>query len=313
MNLIELHYHLPKNVHSMDAYVKNRAEAEVLRILKEISSLLDLEVDFETEALATGGIREFIKIITKKKNRKRTLIVLGYLGVIFSGVATTVIADKITEDKELKDLEKKKIKLEIQKLENETGAIDSSKYQKQFVQNVVNIISYDHRIITFKSNLFQTLQSESSINKFGIRILSEDHKPILEEKVIDKDNFKNYIVPNEISSTATINGAFIEIVSPVLSKGVYKWKGIYNGRQISFNLLDADFKKSVVEGKVSFANGTVIKCDIVIDQAMNQEGDIKTICVDVSGVDEVFQGDIRIETPRLKNKKELANQTKLDL
>ena len=63
MEKLELHYYLSGESHSMDAFVKNKAEAELLKVFKEISDILKLDLSFEIEALTEGGIKEFIKIL----------------------------------------------------------------------------------------------------------------------------------------------------------------------------------------------------------------------------------------------------------
>ncbi len=40
MEKLELHYYLENDFHSMDAFVKNKAEAELLKVFKEISEIL---------------------------------------------------------------------------------------------------------------------------------------------------------------------------------------------------------------------------------------------------------------------------------
>ena len=69
----------------MDAFVKNKAEAELLKVFKEISELLELDLSFEIEALTEGGIKEFIKILKKKKTKKQIAKILAVVGVICSG------------------------------------------------------------------------------------------------------------------------------------------------------------------------------------------------------------------------------------
>lgn len=73
MDKFEVHYYLEDNIHSMDAFQKNKAEAQLLKILKEVSDTLSLELSFEIEALEQGGIREFIRIIKKKKTGESLL------------------------------------------------------------------------------------------------------------------------------------------------------------------------------------------------------------------------------------------------
>jgi hypothetical protein len=54
----EIHYFLPDNMHSMDAVVKNKCEAEFLAIAYEVIRLLELDITLNTEALKEGGLRD---------------------------------------------------------------------------------------------------------------------------------------------------------------------------------------------------------------------------------------------------------------
>jgi len=47
-NTIELHYWMNDGTHSMDAFIQNECEREFLGILKEISSVFEVEVEIES-------------------------------------------------------------------------------------------------------------------------------------------------------------------------------------------------------------------------------------------------------------------------
>ena len=46
MEKIEIHYYLENDLHSMDAFIKNKAESELLKVFKEISDILELDLCF---------------------------------------------------------------------------------------------------------------------------------------------------------------------------------------------------------------------------------------------------------------------------
>ena len=42
--ILQVHYYLSNNSHSMDAKILNKVERELLKIVEEVSSILDLEL-----------------------------------------------------------------------------------------------------------------------------------------------------------------------------------------------------------------------------------------------------------------------------
>ena len=91
-----------------------------------------------------------------------------------------------------------------------------------------------------------------------------------------------------------------------------KWRGYYDTKPISFNLLDTDFKNSVLNREISFQNGTSIKCLLEFEKEMDDEGNIKTTEVNVFDVKNVFEGETIIITKRGKEITEEKRQTKFD-
>ena len=51
---LKVHYHLSGGAHRMDALVRNRAEGELLALLKEVGAVLGLPVHVETHAYGEG-------------------------------------------------------------------------------------------------------------------------------------------------------------------------------------------------------------------------------------------------------------------
>ncbi|MFC0186170.1 hypothetical protein ACFFJX_28550 [Pseudarcicella hirudinis] len=113
MNLLELHYYLDDNSHSMNAIVKNKSEAELIKLFFEVSNLLDLDITLEFEALKEGGIKDIIKYFKKKKNKQALMI---FFGTIISNVLINITSDYFIKDKELEELNKEEKRLNILKL-----------------------------------------------------------------------------------------------------------------------------------------------------------------------------------------------------
>lgn len=108
MEFLQLHYFLKDELHSVDAFINNKAEYELLRIFKEVTSILELEgeLQFETIAIEEGGIKAFYKLISKKKNKRKIKNALLYLAGILSVIISDVVSDQIKTDHEYEKLKK---------------------------------------------------------------------------------------------------------------------------------------------------------------------------------------------------------------
>lgn len=313
MEKLELHYYLSDESHSMDAFVKNKAEAELLKVFKEISDLLELDLSFEIEALTEGGIKEFIKILKKKKTKKQIANILAVVGVIFSGVLTNIISDQFTKNPELEKSQLEESQLNIKKLKRDLEKEDISERESTLIiENLTVIISNTDKIKFHRSNFYSNLLKENKIEQISTTELDENNNPLSEEKKVSRENFNEFIVHKVKIDSEFIEDANIEIVSPVLKKGKMKWRGYYDSKPISFNLLDSDFRNSVLNREVSFQNGTSIKCLLEFEKEMDDEGNIKTTEINVFDVSNIFEGETTIITKRGKEIIEEKKQTKLD-
>lgn len=296
----------------MDAFIKNKAEAELLKIFKEIASVLDLDLSLEIEAVTEGGIKEFFKVLNKSKNRKQAVRVLVAVGVIFSGVITNIISDQFTKNSELENSQLEESQLNIQKLKRDLAQDESpSDSQVTIINNITIQLSNNDKIKFHRSNFYTQLLAEPRIEKVSITELDENKKPISKEKAVNRSDFKKFVVEKVKIESEYIENANIEIISPVLRSGKMKWRGYYDSKSISFNLMDTEFKNMVLNREVSFANGTSIKCTIELEKEMDDDGNIKVTEVNVYDVTNVFEGQSTIVTKRGKQIIEAKNQTKL--
>ena len=313
MEKLELHYYLSDKSHSMDAFVKNKAEAELLKVFKEISELLELDLSFEIEALTEGGIKEFIKILKKKKTKKQIAKILAVVGVIFSGVLTNIISDQFTKNPELEKSQLEESQLNIKKLKRDLEKEDILEEESTLIiENLTVIISNTDKIKFHRSNFYSNLLKENKIEQISTTELDENNNPLSEEKKVSIENFNKFIVHKVKIDSEFIEDVNIEIVSPVLKKGKMKWRGYYDSKPISFILLDSDFRNSVLNREVSFQNGTSIKCLLEFEKEMDDEGNIKTTEINVFDVSNIFEGETTIITKRGKEIIEEKKQTKLD-
>lgn len=313
MKNLEIHYYLENQSHSMDAFVKNKSEAELLKLISEITILLDVEIDLEFEAIKQGGIKDIIKYFKKKKNKKQLNNFLIFLGGIIGGVLINVSSDYLNKDKETEELTKEEKRLNIRKLKRNIDEDALSEDEKaKAINQIIFLISEDHKVKVFKSRFYYNLLKENKLYQLSTTELTENYEPISKENIIERSYFKNQILETEDKKPIFIENAIVEIVSPVLKQGSIKWKGIYDGQSISFNLLDKEFKSSVINKQYSFVNGTSIKCKLELIQSINDDGEIYNKEINVYDVLEIFDGVQTIITKKAKKLKELKNQIKID-
>jgi len=303
-NTIELHYWLNNDSHSMDANIENRCDYAILGILKELGIIFETELIIETEALGEGGLRRWLKIIFQTEQRKATISTALLIAILTVTITTPLsqvgnkLIDKIFEDKELKQLEKDKLKLEIQNLK-----IDIN--QKGDTIHLNNLIKRK------KSNFYQALDNCKKVNSISF-ISTDSHKEyVYNEKTIEKKDFSKYILITDDLEPIEDENSVIEIISPVLKKGNYRWMGIYNGEPIIFNMQSKEFKSLVQNGEIEFKNGSSINCHIRIRKKIDNEGLEKTVGYDVLRVNHYFENNKPIETKegrKHRQKKEAERQ-----
>jgi len=261
-NEIEIHYALPEGVHSANAFCVVRAEQEFLHILKESAGLLDIEFTLEAQALAEGGLRQIWKAFGKNAGQISTLIALAAL----------VMSLRPSADKELVDLQKEEARLHIQLLKQQLGtaanpatADDAAKAAKE--------VSDDIKIVRRRSNFYQAISADPKIASVSFSIRNDGAlaaDPIL----IPRDDFPKYIaLTGELPSTHD-DEAVIGIISPVLKKGRFKWKGEYKGEYIEFWIQDKKFRESVLKKEVEFHSGTAIGCILESRLRVDEVGEV---------------------------------------
>lgn len=242
-NTIELHYWFNDNTHTMDALVFNKCEAEFIAISKEIIDKLKLDVEIEVEALAPGGLRSWFKFKQKDLNTLKVGVALYFITNVLGTPLTTTLDELIRSylfDNELVELqeEKEKLKLDLLKLKGEieqlSSTLDENKIKKK------------------RSNYYEQINNCKKIDKLSITIVDDSKNNIFLSKYINKADFSKFIITSDDIEPEENENAIIEIISPVLKKGKYKWTGIYNGEVINFNMKSSEFKTLVQTRKVQF-------------------------------------------------------------
>jgi len=311
-NKLELHYYLSEDSHSMNAFVRNACEKELLSIFKEVITSLDLKIKIESEAFKEGGLRETWNFLGE--NSVQLMFILT--------IASTLLSRIPIENKELLALQVKNLKLdnelktfELQKIKKELSS--NEKITEETIDRTLEIFDNDFKITKHKSNFYKRLNSDSKITKISTSKFNIQSEPIDQEATVERSQFKNFILhSNELPPNVDKN-ASIDIISPVLKKGTFKWKGFYNGKIINFEMKDKIFNESVLSKNIEFINGTSIKCVLQQYRKLEDTGQEKILKNKVTTVFEIISSEQNTHTEQGKKYKRLEeqknNQLKFDL
>lgn len=305
-NNLELHYYFSDKSHQIDSLVKNKCEAELLAIIYEVASSLGLDTKIITEAYREGGFKDIWKLI--EGNSSAITVVLLVVQILVSTVPLIV-------DSEKEELEKELIKLQIEEAKHNLKEIQKNiKTENNIEENVTKAtgqLKKNLKIIKRKSNFYTTLASYPKVTKVGVSVLNYNLLPISDELLVNRSDFRNFILSTNKLKAEELETE-IEIISPVLKEGNYKWKGIYNKEPITFDMLDATFKESVLIDDIPFQHGTSILCVLRINRELDEVGDIKIKGYSVTTVIEKIDGASTQETQQGKKyrhaKKLMENQ-----
>ena len=315
-NCLEFHYQFDDESHSMDALVFNKCEGEVLAMLRELSQKIKYNIIIETEPIEQGGLRSWLKIKGNSKEVTiRDLIMIAAIGGILSNLISNPInvaiaeiiknsIELLFEDDEITELKKQKEKIQLQ--------LDIAKAESELKAQSTKID--ENVIIKRRSNYYSTLKQYPKVNNVSIA-LEDRNRTIAIEHRINKKDFDNFVLESDELDPIINSCAIIEIVSPVLKKGKYRWTGIYNGEVIQFKMSSNEFKTLVQSGKIVFKNGFTFECELVINRKITNEGEVKITSYEVIFVNRYYDNDNPIETPegRRKRQKIEADKRQMEL
>lgn len=276
---LAIRYWLGESVYEMNAFIQNKCAYEFLKFSKELATIFKVDIKIDTLALEKGSVIQKFKIYLKGKVTPTAFgaFLLGLLTTSFK-TCTTNIVDKVFEDKELTELIKEDIRLSIEE-------------RKINIENSIPLK-------TRQSNFYKATLEDNSIGKvsFYVPSLGETNKHI----TIDRTHFNNYIDNTIEVEPIIVEDACILIACPVIAqvktKRKLKWVGIYNGETISFYMKSDEFKKMALNGEVAFKNGCAIKCKLIINQILNEDGYVAQTTYTVESVYEITDGNEIIET-----------------
>jgi hypothetical protein len=297
---LELHYYFDNTSHSMDAFLRNKCEAEVLAVFQEIADTLGIQIVVESVAYREGGLKEIWQFLGKNKDQLTLLIAIIVL-ILSRFPPSNSEQDKLTKEVTRLTIEEKMLNIEKLKRELHSGSLQSNA-----VESASSAIDGSLKVATRKSNFYKNLIGYKRVTGIGLTPLTKDSMPTEIEKFIDRSDFNKFILLTDKLPVLVVEDATIEIVAPVLKEGNYHWRGIYEGTPIGFSMIDEEFKNSVLREEVSFQHGSIIECVLNIHRKIDEIGDIVVTGYSVVTVIKKSDGAMSFET--IQGKRHLARR-----
>lgn len=309
---LQFHYWFSDKSHTMDALIHNKCERELLELTKAVAKLCEVNIKMETEPSGKGGIKSWFTVLAKTP-KKTPAIKINLVQVI---TAASVITPHHQSIEASVDLLLNRL---MEDSNHNTTAQEEIQKERELLKAAaatrIAFVDQDGVVKKRRSNFYDLLRKYQKVKRFSVALTDGSKKPITEEQVITREDFKSFIVSSNTVPPQLVENAQIEIVSPVLTKGNHKWRGVYNGAMISFAMKSDDFMTLVQTGKVEFKSGSSITCTLQIEKKINAMGVERIIGYHILGVSSYSENGHTIETPEAKQKQKqtVASKRQLDL
>jgi hypothetical protein len=307
---LQFHYWFSDKTHTMDAMVHNKCEREVLEIAKIVAKLIGVSITIETEPSAKGGLKSWLTLTAKspkhKSANKIALVNLLVLTIMVTSGNTNlnqvlnILLNNLFADREIDDSQRQVLAKQIDRLKEE-------------LVNYLPLVEENSLIKKRRSNYYDLLRKNQKVKSLSIVLTDNLKKPITEEQLVSRDNFKLFKVTIGSIVKQVLENIEVEIISPVLVKGNHKWKGTYKDEPISFTMKADEFMVLVQSGKVEFKSGSSINCKLEIEKKVNSAGIEKISGYNIIGVESYSENGKTMLTPETKQRQKETTISKKQL
>jgi hypothetical protein len=289
-NSLQFHYLFKDESHSIDAVLRNDCEKELLNIFKDVSESLGISIRLETLPSEDGGFKETWRFLGK--NSVQITLIVSITTIILSRFP--VENEKLTElqienlrlDNEIKRKELEKLKLEFL---YEDGDLDENK-----LKDSVDLVVKNYKIAWRKSNLFKKLQNYHKVDSIEVQRF-RDENPVGPSRNIPRRDFPKFILRSDDLPDLHVEAAIIDVISPAIKPGNFRWKGFYQKEIITFEMEDRAFRSHVLQGDIHFSNTFSIEVEMIQKRKIDQDGGIKITNTIVSRVIATVESGNRTE------------------
>lgn len=246
---IDLHYFMDDDQrHEMDASIHNKCEASMIQVLNHLGDLFDEDIQIDVSALEEGGLIDKFKIVFKSETFKNLFMLL----------AGALINHFICVSPSLDESERQLNRAELLK------KIKEGDFTKE---DILFLIKGDPEILTNRNKYYTELVKEPHVTSVSCSSYNgKTPNDVFSKAKICKSDFFSQIIKGDTKCvTSSYKGTSVLVVAPVLLKNSQaKWKGIFNGEEISFKIVDKEFLEQVYKKEIGFTTGTTLKCDLKV-------------------------------------------------
>lgn len=321
-SLFRIHYYLNDGSHALDARIRNQAERAFLDTVQAVSDILGVRVTVKSHAYEKGGLTEIFAIdITDVVCQG--MVVGGALLAYFRPIILRILEHFFTTHTEkgkleLENLRKsnEKLILEIAKLkQGATGCGDATEAAHEAghinASGAVPETGRNFGVLKKRSNYYALIKKHEALD--AVEFSVGDNGGVL----VRRAEFDAYIVSDSVDVDVD-DDAEIEIISPVLIEGKYKWKGIYCGQTIQFSMGDTAFKSEVVVGEYSFSRGFLIQAQLEVksfydedDELVRQQFSVRKVYSTKGGSEKSFKDRPSGHRKRQRQRQEAYNSAQM--
>ena len=269
-NRLQFHYYFKDDSHTIDSIIRNECEKEILLIYKEIANTLGLELYLESLPTEEGGFKETWKFLGKNSTQITLLVSVAAIIISRFPVENRELTKSQIENLQLDNEIKRKV---LEKL-NLEFIQDDDKLEQQKIVDSVELVNKNYKISWRKSNLYKKLNSYSKVDSVEV-VRYEDKEPIGKPRKIQKREFYKFILSSDDLPKLETEKAIIDVISPAIKRGNFRWKGFYNNEIITFLMDDFQFKSQVLNGDIHFSNKFSIEVEMTQNRKISQDGEIR--------------------------------------
>lgn len=322
---LEIHYYLKDDLHSIDAALLHKCEGEALSAFLYIAERLGFDVVLEATVATEGGYRQIWKFVKNPKNLGVTTVLATTLiggATVATSLLNTLVTAAVTiwvapakPDAALealqaellrKSIEEKALEIKAKTLAYEDAleqrsqkktpqqpqdpAVDSGAPTDRQAEPQPSLQT-DLRVVTRRTNFYKSLLPYSRVTGIGYGWIAPGDETLSEHRYVDRREFIDFIRPVEQVEPRIVPDAIIQLVAPVLRDSELKWRGIFEGSSIAFDMKDNDFKAGVLRKGVQFQNGDAITCLLHVKFKVNEVGEKVVAGHEVYTVHQLMRGN----------------------
>lgn len=267
---LQFHYYFNDASHSIDSVIRNEAEKEILSIFEETSETLGLKLKLESSPAKEGGFIDIWNFIGENSGQITLLV----------SVAAIIISRFPTKNKELTPLQIENLKLdnELKRKKLEQLNLDfiqnSEQVNEKVIIDAVKLALKNYKISWHKSNLYKQIDSYNKVVNIDVLRKNGD-STVGKPRVVNKKDFKKFILKSDELPDVEVKDAKIDVISPALKSGKFRWKGFYKKQIINFLMNDFNFKNKVWQGGIQFSNNFSITANMTQERKIDRDGGIK--------------------------------------